>query len=143
MQFYHGILHVHVINENVTHPIPCPDSSPTPSHMHMPSVKNRTVIMFHQWPFFKTKDFCFINQNPLDGSRYQLALSKFRVFMHLWAMDFRVYTVGRCMSFRHFYYLSPLVIMSNHECRVFHHRGEGGIYPNLQCLTHIFSFLKP
>ena len=31
-----------IMDENVTHPIPCPEFSPIPSHMHMPSVK--TVI---------------------------------------------------------------------------------------------------
>ena len=33
---------LHAMDENVTHPFPCPESSPTPSHMHMLSVK--TVI---------------------------------------------------------------------------------------------------
>ena len=129
------------MNENVTHPIPCPESSSTSSHMHMPSAKNQTVIMFHQWSFFKTKAFCFIHQNPLDGSRYRLAFPMFRVFMHLWAMDFPVYTAGRHMPFQYFYDLSPPVIMSNRECRVFHPRGRG-IYPNLLCPTHIFFIFK-
>ena len=92
--------------------------------------------MFHQWPFFKTKDFCFINQNPVDSSRYQLAFPKFCVFMHLWATDFWVYTAGRRTPFQPFYGLSPLVIMSNRECHVFH--PGRGIYPNLLCSTHIF-----
>ena len=124
----------------MTHPIPCPKSSPTPSHMHMPSVKNRTVIMFHQWPFFKTKAFCFINKNPLDGSRYQLTFPKFRLFMHLWVTYFQVYTVERRMPFQHFYGLSPLVIKSNRECRVFLF-GGGGNLPQLPIPnTHISHF---
>ena len=33
---------LHAMDENVTHPVACPESSLTPSHMHMPSVK--TII---------------------------------------------------------------------------------------------------
>ena len=88
---------------------------------------------------FKTKVFFFINQNPLDGFRYQLVFTKFRVFMHLWAIDFRVFTIGCCMPFQHFYGLSPPVIMSNRNYRVFH---PGSIYPNLLCPTHIFHFFQ-
>ena len=36
--------------------------------------------------FFKTKDFCFINQNQLDNLRYQLVFTKFLVF--LWVANF-------------------------------------------------------
>ena len=139
---------LHVMDENVTHPIPCPEFSPTSSHMHMFECENQTAILFHQWPFFKTKAFCFINQNPLDGSRYQLAFPKFRVFMHLWVTDFLVYIVGRRTFFQHFYGLSPPMIMSNRKCRVFHPLcvcvcgggGGGGSTP-----THIFFnfYFKP
>ena len=93
--------------------------------------------------FFQNKSFCFINQNPLDSSRYQLAFPKFRVFIHLWATDFWVYTAGLHTPFQHFYGLSSSMIMSNRECRVFHPGGGGGgggIYPNLLCPTHIFFF---
>ena len=31
-------------DENVTHPVPCPESSPTPSHMHMLSVKTAIYV---------------------------------------------------------------------------------------------------
>ena len=88
---------------------------------------------------FQNKSFLFYKSNPLDGSQYQLAFPKMLVFMHLWATDLRVYTVGRRTPFKHFYGLSPSVIMSNSECRVFHPRG---IYPNLLCLTHIFFIFK-
>ena len=88
---------------------------------------------------FQNKNFLFYKSNPLDGSQYQLAFSKLRVFMHLWAMDFRVY-IARCRTpFQHFYCISPSMIMSNRECRVFH---LGGIYPNLLCPTHIFFIFK-
>ena len=58
--------------------------------------------------FFPNKSFLCYNQNPFD-------LSKFRVFIHLWATDFRFLTAGRRMPFRNFNGLSPLVIMSNHN----------------------------
>ena len=77
--------------------------------------------------FFKIKAFCFINQNPLDGSRYQLEFPKFHVFMHLWATDFRVYT-------------TPPVIMSNLNTGSFI-LGGGGDLPQLSMPnTHIFHF---
>ena len=91
-----------------------------------------------KWPFFKTKAFSFINQNPLDGSQYQLAFPKFRVFMHLWATDFQVYTVGRRAPFRHFNRLSPTVTMPNLNTGSFI---SGGDLPQLAMPnTHIFHF---
>ena len=75
---------------------------------------------------FQNKRFLFYKSNPLDGSRYQLAFPKFRVFMNLWVMDFQVHTSGHHTPFQHFYGLSPSVIMSNCECRVFHPKGGGG-----------------
>ena len=96
---------LHAMDENVTHPVPCPESSPTPSHMHMPSVK--TVIYVPSMTiFFQNKNFLCYKQNSFD-------LSKSRVFIHLWATDFRFFTAGRRTPFRNFYRLSPLVIMSN------------------------------
>ena len=87
---------------------------------------------------FQNKNFLFYKSNPLDSSQCQLAFPKLRVFMHLWATDFRVYTARRCTSFQHFYGLSPPMIMSNRECRVFH---PGGDLPQLAMPnTHIFIF---
>ena len=124
----------------MTHPIPCPESSPTPSHMYMSSVKTKLPFCSINGHFFKIKAFCFINKNSLDGSRYQLDFPKFCVFIHLWATDFRVYIVECRTPFQHFYSLSPSVIMS-HECRVLH-PGRGS---TLTCYAQhtYFSFLKP
>ena len=102
--------------------------------------------MFHQWPFFKTKAFCFINQNPLNGSQYQLSFLKFCVFMHLWATDFRVYTMGPPHAFSTFFTGFLLsTIMSNLNTGSFTlgggGGGGGGIYPNLLCPTHVFFML--
>ena len=65
-------------------------------------------------------------------------LVKSRVFMHLWATDFRVFTVGRRTPSQHFYGLSPPVIMSNRNYRVFHPMWYLSLLamPN----THIFHF---
>ena len=63
--------------------------------------------------------FFFINKNPLDKPPMFIYLVKSCVFMHLWATDFWVFTVGRCMPSQHFYELSPSVIMSNRSYRVF------------------------
>ena len=87
---------------------------------------------------FQNKSFLFYKSKPLDGSQCQLAFPKLCVFMHLWATDFRVYTARR-RPFQHFYYLSPPVIMSNRECRVFNPWGRGLpelVMPNV----HIFHF---
>ena len=55
---------LHAMDENVTHPVPCPESSPTPSHMHMPSVK--TVIYVPSMTiFFQNKTFCVISKTHL------------------------------------------------------------------------------
>ena len=110
----------------MTHPVLCPESLSTPLHMYMPSVKTKLSFCSINDHFFKTKAFCFINQNPLDGSQYQLAFPKFRVFIHLWATYFRVYTAGRRTLFQHFYDLFTPVIMSSRECRVFYPGGGGG-----------------
>ena len=122
----------------MTYPISCPESSPTPSHMYILSMKTKPSFCFINGQFFKTKAFCFINQISLDDSRYQLEFLKFRVFMHLWAMDFQVYTTGHRTPFQHFYGLSPPMIMSNCEFLVFHPRGD---LPQLAMPnTHIFIF---
>ena len=73
---------------------------------------------------FQNKSFLFYKSKPLDGSQYQVEFPKLCVFMHLWAIYFWVYTVGRRAPFQHFYGLSLPMIMSNRECRVFH-PGEG------------------
>ena len=140
----------------MTHPIPCPESSLTPSHMQMPNVKNQTkpnrpmsaIDVPPMTISFQNKSFLFykskaIGRFPISTCIFQIEC----VFMHLWATNFWVYTVLRRTPFQHFYSLSRPMIMSNCECRVFHLGGGGGgrngIYPNLLCPTHIFSFSKP
>ena len=81
----------------MTHPVPCPESSPTPSHMHMLSVKTiiyvpSMTIFPKQKHFVLTKEFCFINQNPLDKLRYSLVFTKSHVF--LWVANFQGLIAG-------------------------------------------------
>ena len=82
---------LHAMDENVTHTVPCPKSSLTPSYMHMPSVKNCHLCSINDH-FSKTKAFCFINQNPLDKLQHSLVYTKSRVFF--WVANFRGLTVG-------------------------------------------------
>ena len=67
---------LHAMDENVTHPVSCPESSPTPSHMHMPSVK--TVIYVPSMTIFQNKRFLFyksksIGQTPIFTCFYQVS----------------------------------------------------------------------
>ena len=116
---------LHAMNENVTHPIPCPESSPTPSHMYMPSVK--TVIYVPSMTIFpKQKLFFLINQNPLDKLRYSLVFTKSRVF--LWVANFRDLTVGFARL--------PILLrtfIAGYICLT-----KGDIYPFLLYPTHVF-----
>ena len=66
---------LHAMDENVTHHVPCPKSSPTSSHMHMPSVK--IIIYVPSMSFFQNKSFLFyksksIGQSPISTCFYQV-----------------------------------------------------------------------
>ena len=66
---------LHAKDENVTHPVPCPDSSPTPSYMHMPSVK--TVFYVPSMTIFPKQNFLFyksksIGQSSISTCFYQV-----------------------------------------------------------------------
>ena len=57
---------LHVIDENMTHPIPCPESSPTPSHMYMPSVKTKpSLCSINGHFFFQNKSFLFYKSKSI------------------------------------------------------------------------------
>ena len=81
------------------------------------------------------KAFCLINQNPLDKLRYSLVFTKSRVF--LWCRIFGISPMLR--KPRHFYGLSPLVTMFDHNWLVFHPRGYLSIFAISN--TRIFHFL--
>ena len=108
----------------MTHPVPCHESSPTPSHMHMPSVK--TVIYVPSMTIFPKKAFCFINQNPLDKLRYSLVFTKSYVF--LWVTNFRGLTAGfaRLPTLSRTFIAGYICLTKN--TRFF---TRGGIYPLL------------
>ena len=123
---------LHVMDENVTHPVPCPESSPTPSHMHMQSVK--TVIYVPSMTIFpKQKLFCFINKNPLDKLRYSLVFTKSRVF--LWVANFRGLTIGfaRLPTLSRTFIAGYICLTKNTGFFT-----RWGIYPYLLYPTHIF-----
>ena len=72
------------------------ESSLTPSHLHMPSVKNRDL-------FSKTKAFCFVILDKLDTPNAYLFPYQVLCVMHLWGTDFRVITEGRRTPIQHFF----------------------------------------
>ena len=115
----------------MTHPVPCPESSSTSSHMHMPSV-NRHLYSIND-NFSKTKAFCFINQNMLDKLRYSLVFTKSRVF--LWVVNFRGLTAGftRLPKLLRIFIAGYICLTKN--TRFF---TRGGIYPFLLYPTHVF-----
>ena len=81
----------------------------------------------------KTKDFCFINQNPLDKLRYSLVFTKSHVF--LWVANFQGITTG----FTHLPTLSQTFI-ARYICLT-KNTGfltRGGIYPFLLYPTYVF-----
>ena len=116
----------------MTHPVPCPESSPTPSHMHMPNVKI-VIYVPSMTIFFKTKAFCFINQNPLDNLQYQLVFTKFHVF--LWVANFQGLTAGfACLPTLSRTFVAGYICLTK-NIGFF---TRGGIYPFLLYPTHVF-----
>ena len=126
---------LHAMDENVTHPVLCPESSPTPSHMHMPTMK--TIIYVPSLPFFQNKSFLFykskfIGQTPIFTCFYQVPC----VFVgsEFPRSHWRLRTPSN--TFANFH---RLIHMCNQEYRVFHPRGYLSLLaiPN----TRIFHFL--
>ena len=83
--------------------------------------------------FFKTKAFCFINQNPLDKLRYSLVFTECRVF--LWVANFRGLTAGfaRIPTLSRTFIAGYICLTKNTEFFT-----RGGIYPFLLYPTHVF-----
>ena len=123
----------YVMDENVTHPVPCPESSPTLSHMHMQSVKIVSYVSSMTIFFSKTKDFCFINQNLLDKLRYSLVFIKSRVF--LWVENFQGLTGGfaRLPTISRTFITGYICLTKNTGFFT-----RGGIYPYLLYPTNVF-----
>ena len=84
--------------------------------------------------FSKTKDFCFINQNPLDKLQYSLVFTKSRVF--LWVANFRGLTVGFALlpTLSRTFIAGYICLTKNTEFFT-----RWGIYPFLLYPTHVFS----
>ena len=86
-----------------------PKSSLTPSHLHMPSVKNRQGRPAPDL-FSKTKAFCFVILDTLDTPNAYLFPYPVLCVMHLWPTGRR--TPHTYTTF--FYGLSPTVSCLNH-----------------------------
>ena len=119
----------------MTHPVPCPESSPTPSNMHIPSVK--TAICVQSVTFFQNKSFLFyksksIGQTPIFTCFYQVLC----VFV---GSEFPGSHRKLRMSSDTFANFHRWIYISNQEYRVFHPRGYLSLLaiPN----TRIFHFL--
>ena len=125
---------LHAMDENVTHPVPCLESSPTPSHMHMPNVKTGIYVpSMTTFPKKKLFFFFFINQNPLDKLRYSLVFTKSRVF--LWVVNFRGLIVGfACLSTLSRTFITGYICLTKNTGFF----TRGGIYPFLLYPTHVF-----
>ena len=119
----------------MTHPVPCPESSSTPSYMHMSSVK--TVIYDPSMTIFQNKSFLFyksksIRQSLISTCFYQL-LCVF-VGSEFPGSHRRLHTLSDTFANFHRW-----IHMSNQEYRVFHSMGYLSLLaiPN----TCIFHFL--
>ena len=119
----------------MTYHVPCPESSPTPSHMHMPSVKtityvpSMTIFPKQKIFFYKSKS---IGQTPIFTCFYQVS----RVFVGCEFLGSHCRLRMPSETFTNFHHW---IHMSNQEYRVFHPRGYLSLLaiPN----THIFHFL--
>ena len=126
---------LHAKDENLTHPIPCPDSSSTPLHMHMSSVKNAIYVPL-MTIFSKTKAFCFISQNPLDKLRYSLFFYQVPcVFMGSKFLESHRRLRTPSDTFTNFH---CWIHMSNREYLVFHSMGVS--IPSCYTQHTYFSF---
>ena len=126
---------LHAMDENVTHPVTCPESSLTPSHMHMPSVKtviyvpSMTIFPKQKLLFYKSK---FIGQTPIFPCFYQVLCvfvgSEFSRFLR------RLRTPSNTFTNFHRW-----IHMYNQKYQIFHPKG----YLSLLAIpdTHIFHFL--
>ena len=84
--------------------------------------------MFNPMTLFPKQNlFVLLIKNLLDKPPMFIYLVKYRVFMHLWATDFRVFTVGR---------RTPSLTATTGSFT------RGGIYLFLLCPTHVFSMLR-
>ena len=97
---------LHAMDENVTHPVPCPESSPTPLHIHMPSVK--TVI----------------GVSPKDLTHWttlQYLFNFIKSCVFLWVANFQGLTVGFARLLRLFQtFIVGYICLTKNKIWVFH-----------------------
>ena len=101
----------------------------TESLTHAYAKCENSSLVFHPMTLFPKQTYWIYLQCPFD-------LIKFRVVMHLWAMDFWVLTAGRRTPFQRF--------LDFHRRLRLNQSGfftRGGIYSFLLCPTHVFFML--
>ena len=116
--------YLHAMDENVAHPVPCPESSSTPSHMHMSSVKIIIGVSPNELTHWTTLQYLF-------------NFIKSRVF--LWVKNFR----GLIASFARLLTLSQTFIvryicLTKNKIWVFH--PEGRFAPSCFMQTHVIYY---
>ena len=112
----------------MTHPVPCPDSL---THAYV-KCENHHLCSINDH-FSKTKDFCFMNQNPLDKIRYSLVFTKFRMF--LWVVNFWGLTAGfSCLATLSLTFIAGYICLTKNTGFF----TREGTYPYLLYSTHIF-----
>ena len=121
---------LHAMDENVTHHVPCPESSSTPSHMHMSSVKPviyvpSMIIQNKSLLFYKSKS---IGQTPIFTCFYQVPC----VFV---GSEFPGSQSRLCMPSNTFANFIAGCICLTKNTRFF---TRWGIYPFLLYPTHVF-----
>ena len=124
------------MDENETHPIPCPESSTTPPHMYMPSVKTKPPFCSINDHFFQNKSFFFYKSKSIGRFPISTCISQVPCVYAFVGHRFPGLHRRTPRTFTTF--LTPPVIMSNLNTRSF----TGGVSTNLLCPTHIFFIFK-
>ena len=132
---------LHVMDENVTHHVSCPEASPNPSHMHMLSMKtviyvpSMTIFPKQILFFYKSK---FIRPTPIFTCFYQIPC----VFV---GSEFPRSHRKLHMPSDTFANFHRWIHMSNQEYRVFHLRGYLSLLaiPNPRIFHFLFSLMQP
>ena len=104
----------------MTHPVPCPESSPTPSQMHMPSVKIVIGVLPNDLTHWTTLQYLF-------------NFIKSRVF--LWVANFQGLTAGfvRILTLSRTF-ITGYICLTKNKIWVFH-PGGGGVGSAPSCFT--------
>ena len=119
----------------MTHSVPCPESSPTPSHMHMPSVKTVIGVSPNDLTHWTTLQYLF-------------NFIKSHVF--LWVVNFRGLTTGFArLSTLSRNFITGYICLTKNKIWVFHPAGGGGggicpilLHPNTYNLLLLLFYTR-